>query len=84
MLGGQKFDEIVKRALNTLPDGMAAMPEEVRRNIKQVVQSTLNAMDLVTREEFDVQVNVLRKTRRKLEALEKCVAELGSQKVVEE
>lgn len=60
-----------------------AMPENIRRlqgdledNVRYAVQSALQRMDLVTREQFDVQSKVLARTREKLEALEKRVDEL--------
>lgn len=49
---------------------------EVERRLKQMVQSTLARMDLVTREEFDAQARVLQTTRLRLEALETQLAEL--------
>lgn len=48
---------------------------EVERRVKQMVQSTLVRMDLVTREEFDAQTKVLQHTRERLEALERKVSE---------
>lgn len=49
---------------------------EVERRVKQMVQSTLSRMDLVTREEFDAQSKVLQHTRQRLEALERRLGEL--------
>jgi BMFP domain-containing protein YqiC len=49
---------------------------EVERRVKQMVQSTLARMDLVTREEFDAQARVLQTTRARLESLEKKLWEL--------
>jgi len=45
--------------------------EDIRSNIRAAVQSALDQMDLVTREEFEVQQAVLQRTREKLEALQK-------------
>jgi len=52
------------------------MGEDMERNFKSLLQSALARMDLVTREEFDVQMAVLARTREKLEALEARLAEL--------
>jgi BMFP domain-containing protein YqiC len=52
------------------------MGEDLERNFKSLLQTGLERMDLVTREEFDVQVAVLARTREKLEALEARLAEM--------
>lgn len=49
---------------------------ELEKRVKQMVQSTLARMDLVTREEFDAQSRVLQATRERLESLEKQIAEM--------
>jgi BMFP domain-containing protein YqiC len=49
---------------------------ELERRVKQMVQSALARMDLVTREEFDAQSRVLQTTRERLELLESKIAEL--------
>lgn len=53
---------------------------EVERRVKQMLQSTLARMDLVTREEFDAQSKVLQHTRQRLEELERVVATLEEEK----
>jgi len=57
------------------------MRRDLEDNFKAVLQSGLARLDLVTRQEFDVQAGVLRRTREKLEALEARLAEFekGSQ-----
>lgn len=50
--------------------------KDIERNVKSLLNSGFSRLDLVTREEFDVQAQVLARTREKLEALEKRVAEL--------
>ena len=52
------------------------MREDAEKNIRAAMSSTFNKLDLVTREEFEVQSQVLLRTREKLEALEKRVEEL--------
>jgi BMFP domain-containing protein YqiC len=49
---------------------------DLDQNFKAVLQAGLGKLDLVTREEFDVQQGVLRRTRERLEALEARLAEL--------
>jgi BMFP domain-containing protein YqiC len=50
--------------------------KDIERNVKSMMTQGFSKLDLVTREEFDVQTQVLAKTRGKLEALELRVAEL--------
>jgi BMFP domain-containing protein YqiC len=50
----------------------------MEKNFREILQSVLGKMELVTREEFEVQKGVLAKTRSRLEALEKRVAEMES------
>ena len=52
------------------------MREEVRDNVRIVLESAFARMNLVTREEFDAQALLLRRTREKLDELERLVAEL--------
>lgn len=60
-----------------LSELLAASPaRDVERNVKAVVASALERLELATREEFDVQAKVLARTREKLSALEARVAEL--------
>ena len=67
------LDEIGGKIKDVLAQSPAA---EVEKNLRAVLQSAFARLDLVTREEFDVQQAVLLRTREKLEALEKKVAEL--------
>jgi BMFP domain-containing protein YqiC len=50
--------------------------KDVEKNVRALMGSVFTRMDLVTREEFDVQIELLKRTREKLEALEQRVAEL--------
>lgn len=59
------------------------MAEEAEGRIKQVLQSQLSKLDLVTREEFDIQTQVLIKTREKLEAMEVRLAALEAEQNAE-
>lgn len=80
MVDAKKINEFVQNVLTAMPEGLKNLPQDVQKNLKSAVQSTFMKMDLVTREEFDAQVGVLRRSREKLEALEKQVAELEKQK----
>jgi hypothetical protein len=70
------LEELSRKVLDNLPKGLAAVHEDMRDNLRAGLSNALTQMDLVTREEFDVQVGVLRRTRERLEALEAQVAEL--------
>lgn len=70
MLDATVFDELSKRLGALLPPGLAHAKDDFERNARAAVQSSLSKLDLVTREEFDVQTAVLQRTRARLEALE--------------
>jgi len=65
------FDELVDRLGSVLPPGAAELKDDFENNARAAVQSALRRMDLVTREEFDVQVALLQRTREKVEQLER-------------
>lgn len=66
------FDEINAR----ISEVIAASPaKDIEKNMKAMMSSMFARMDLVTREEFDLQVKVLQRTREKLDALEARLAE---------
>jgi BMFP domain-containing protein YqiC len=73
MLGQKMFEEISGKLGQALADSPA---KDLEKNLRAVLQSVFAKLDLVTREEFDVQQAVLLKTREKLEALEAKVAAL--------
>ncbi len=79
MIDLNHIDELARRLSGLVPAGLRESREEMQENFKAVLQSGLAKLDLVTREEFDVQRAVLLRTREKLEALERAVAELESQ-----
>lgn len=70
MLDPKKLEEIAKNISNAIPSGVKNMAGEAEEKVKQVIQGQLTKLDFVSREEFDVQSQVLIRTREKLEALE--------------
>ena len=70
MIDARVFDEIAESLGKLLPPGVADMKADFESNAKSAVQSALGNLDVVTREEFDVQKAVLAKTREKLKMLE--------------
>ncbi len=80
MFDTKKIDELVEKLVDALPPGVKTLKDDLKKNFHAILLATLNKMDLVTREEFDVQVAVLQKTRRKLEQIEKKIAEMEHNK----
>lgn len=76
MLGQKVFEEISSKLGEALAESPA---KDLEKNLRAVLQSVFTKLDLVTREEFDVQQAVLLRTREKLEALEAKVAALEAQ-----
>jgi ubiquinone biosynthesis accessory factor UbiK len=74
MIDIRVLDEIANRLMALMPADLATAKEDVEKNVKSVLQTGLRKLDLVTREEFDVQRAVLLRTREKLEALEAKIA----------
>jgi len=77
MIDLSQLDELARRLGSLVPPGLREGREELQQNFKAVLQAGLGKLDLVTREEFDVQRAVLARTREKLEALERQLAELA-------
>ena len=71
-----KKDKIQKLS-NKIKDLIKNSPiDDIETNINALLKSTFTKMDLINREEFDVQIEVLKKTRAKIEALETKIIEL--------
>ena len=79
MIDLNHIDELARRLSGLVPPGLRESREELQQNFKSVLQVGLSKLDLVTREEFEVQRAVLLRTREKLEQLQRAVAELESQ-----
>ncbi len=74
MFDPKSIDDIATRLSDAMPPGLNNLKEDMEKNFRAILQSAFAKMDLVTREEFEVQKGVLAKTRAKLEDLEKRVA----------
>jgi len=72
----ESLEQLTKRISSLIPGDVKHMQDDLENNIRILLQSTLTKMNLVSREEFDVQSAVLQRTREKLEALEKQVEKL--------
>jgi BMFP domain-containing protein YqiC len=76
MLKPEQLDDLIKRLTDAVPPAFHNLKADLAKNFRSILQATFAKLDLVTREEFDVQVTVLTRLRKKLEALEKQLAEL--------
>ncbi len=79
MFDPKSLDDIANRLANAIPPGLNNLKEDLEKSFHAILQGALGKLDLVTREEFEVQKLVLAKTRSKLEDLEKRVAEMEPQ-----
>jgi ubiquinone biosynthesis accessory factor UbiK len=70
------IDDLARRLASAVPENVAAVGRDLEQNFKGVLQAQLARLDLVTREEFDVQSAVLKHTREKLAALEQRLDQL--------
>jgi BMFP domain-containing protein YqiC len=76
MIDPKMLDDLAERLAATLPGGVEILQEDLKKNLRAILESGLAKLDLVTREEFEVQAAVLGRTREKLEQLETALKEL--------
>jgi BMFP domain-containing protein YqiC len=74
MIDPKKIEQIARH--ESMPKGIREFGEDVEKKIRQTLQAQLTRLDLVSREEFDVQTQVLLRTREKLALLEQRISEL--------
>ncbi len=71
-----RIDEIARRLLDSVPPALRTVQRYLEANFRAVLRSSLGKLDLVTRDEFDVQTRVLERTRARLEELEARLASM--------
>ncbi|PSW05018.1 ubiquinone biosynthesis accessory factor UbiK [Photobacterium lipolyticum] len=76
MFDPKKLEQIAKQIQDAMPEPVKELGNDVEQKVRQVIQAQLGKLDMVNREEFDVQTQVLLRTRQKLTELEKKMAEL--------
>lgn len=76
MINAKKIEEIAQQVSDAIPPGLKSVASDIEDKTKTVLQRKLSQLDVVTREEFDIQTQVLIKTRTKLADLEAKLAEL--------
>ena len=67
----ESIENLARKLAETVPEGLRSMREDLEQNFRSVLRTSLGKLDLVTRDEFEVQQAVLARTREKLEALGK-------------
>ena len=80
MIDPKKIEDIARQIGNAIPPQVRQFADDVESKVKQVLQSKLADMDFVSREEFDVQRQVLLKTREKVDKLEQQLSALLAEK----
>jgi BMFP domain-containing protein YqiC len=80
MFNTKFIDDLARQISESIPTGVKGMQEDVQKNIHTLLQGALSRLDLVTREEFDAQSQVLARTREKLQQLEQLVDEIEEKK----
>lgn len=80
MANRDALHDLASKITSLLPAHMQQMQDDLESNIHSLLQNTLSKMNLVTREEFDVQTALLQRTREKLENLEQRLSELEKDK----
>ncbi len=76
MIDSKSIEDIANKLASSIPPGLSHFKEDMEKNFHAILQSALNKLDLVSREEFEIQKAVLAKTRAKLDDLEKQVNEI--------
>jgi len=76
MIDSKLLDDLAKRVAGSVPTGLQLLQEDLQKNLRSALEAGLSHLELVTREEFEIQRAVLLRTREKLEALEQRLTEL--------
>lgn len=80
MLDTKALEDILNKISDAMPSGAKSLEQDVKNKVRQVLQDSFARLDLVSREEFDVQTKVLARTRAKVEQLEQQIAALEAKK----
>jgi len=75
-MSDRSIEIVAEKLADSLPGGLRSMRDDLEKNFRSVLRGGLDKLELVTREDFEVQEAVLARTREKLEALEQRLAEL--------
>ena len=78
MIDNQTLNELADKLTSVIPDSVRTLKTDLDNNIKAILESSLRQMNLVSREEFDVQSALLERTLNKLQELEQQLDQLKS------
>ncbi|AOR64039.1 ubiquinone biosynthesis accessory factor UbiK [Pectobacterium wasabiae] len=84
MIDPKKIEQIARQVHESMPKGIRELGDDVEKKVRQVLQAQLTRLDLVNREEFDIQTQVLLRTREKIARLEQRLTELEAKLSAEE
>ncbi|MCA1799387.1 MAG: accessory factor UbiK family protein [Xanthomonadaceae bacterium] len=76
MVDTKRLDELARRLAEAVPPAVRGLGDEMEKNFRSVLSATFSRLDLVTREEFELQQALLVRTREKLDTLVSRLAEL--------
>ncbi|MDZ4046962.1 MAG: accessory factor UbiK family protein [Pseudoxanthomonas sp.] len=76
MIDLKNLDDLARKLSDMVPPGLKDARTDLEQNFKSTLQAGLGKLDLVTREEFEVQRAVLLRTREKLDAMERALTVL--------
>ncbi len=76
MIDAKLLDDLAAQLAGSVPSSIQLLQDDLKRNLRATLEANLAKLDLVTRNEFDVQSAVLSRTREKLEKLESDVVKL--------
>ena len=75
-MSDDSIENLARKLAESVPEGLRSMRDDLETNFRGVLRSGISKLDLVTREEFEVQESVLARTREKLELLEARLKEI--------
>jgi BMFP domain-containing protein YqiC len=76
MIDHRTLDELTDKLLGAMPESVKLMQRDVEKNLRAVLEAGLSKMNLVTREEFDVQAALLARLQERIKQLEQHIARL--------
>jgi ubiquinone biosynthesis accessory factor UbiK len=79
MIDPKRLDDLAQKLASSLPSGIRVLKEDLERHLRASLEAAMGRLDLVTREELEVQAGVLARTRQRLQQLEARVTELERQ-----
>lgn len=75
----ERIEAILSEVSKAIPDDMNFLKKDLEKNLRATLNATFSKLDLVTREEFDIQTTLLQRTRAQLDTLQAKLTELENQ-----